>query len=93
MSGHQFTLELLQGNDRHCIELLHMSRDSFVRLCTHFRVKGWLKDSKHVSFEEKMAMFFMMLSHNQRYVVIKNRFQHSTQTIHQFFHEVLAKIV
>ncbi|GJY42063.1 Myb/SANT-like domain, harbinger transposase-derived nuclease domain protein [Tanacetum coccineum] len=89
MPGHQFTLELLQGNDRHCVELLRMSRDSFIHLCTHFRVKEWLKDSKHVSVEEKMAM----LCHNQRYVVIKNRFQHSTQTIHKFFHEELAKMV
>ncbi|GJX29488.1 Myb/SANT-like domain, harbinger transposase-derived nuclease domain protein [Tanacetum coccineum] len=93
MSGHQFTLELLQGNDRQCVELLRMSRDSFIRLCTHFSVKEWLKDSKHVSVEEKMAMFLMMLGHNQRYVVIKNKFQHSTQTIHKFFHEVLAKMV
>ncbi|GJS84421.1 hypothetical protein Tco_0750962, partial [Tanacetum coccineum] len=61
MSGRQFTLELLQGNDRQCVELLRMSRDSFISLCTHFRVKEWLKDSKHVSVEEKMAMFFMML--------------------------------
>ncbi|GJU49594.1 putative nuclease HARBI1 [Tanacetum coccineum] len=37
MSGHQFTLELLQGNDRQRIELLRMSHDSFIRLCTHFR--------------------------------------------------------
>ena len=70
-----------------------MSRDSFIRLCTHFRVREWLKDSKHVSVEEKMAMFLMMLGHNQWYVVIKNKFQHSTQTIHKFFHEVLAKMV
>ncbi|GJR69219.1 hypothetical protein Tco_0015284 [Tanacetum coccineum] len=66
MSGRQFTLELLQGNDRQCVELLRMSRDSFIRLCTHFRVKEWLKDSKHVSVEDKMAMFFIMLGHNQR---------------------------
>lgn len=90
MSGHHFTLELLQGNDRQCIELIRMSRDSFVRLCTHLRVKGWLKDSKHISLEEKMAMFFMMLGHNQRFSVIKRRFQHSKQTIHKYFHEVLA---
>lgn len=89
MSGHQFTLELLEGNDRQCIELLRMSRDSFVRLCSHFKVKGWLKDSKHISVEEKMAMFLMMLGHNQRYVVIKRRFQHSKQTIHKYFYEVL----
>ncbi|KAJ0488731.1 putative harbinger transposase-derived nuclease domain-containing protein [Helianthus annuus] len=93
MSGHHFTSELLQGNDRQCIELLRMSRDSFVRLCTHFRVKGWLKDSKHISLEEKMAMFLMMLGHNQCFSVIKRRFQHSKQTIHKYFHEVLATMM
>ncbi|KAL4562191.1 hypothetical protein LXL04_034389 [Taraxacum kok-saghyz] len=52
-----------------------------------------LKYSKHVSVEEKMAMFLMMIGHNQRYVVIKRRFQHSKQTIHKFFHEVLDKMM
>ncbi|KAL4580027.1 hypothetical protein LXL04_016201 [Taraxacum kok-saghyz] len=31
--------------------------------------------------------------HNQRYVIIKRRFQHSKQTIHKFFHEVLGKMM
>nr|KAJ0222581.1 hypothetical protein LSAT_V11C200080510 [Lactuca sativa] len=70
-SGHQFTLELLQVTNNQCIELLRMSRDSYVRLCTHFRVKSWLKDSKHILVEEKMVMFLMMTGHNQRYVIIK----------------------
>ncbi|XP_023759415.1 uncharacterized protein LOC111907843 [Lactuca sativa] len=70
-----------------------MSRESFVQLCAHFRVNYALKDSKHVSVEEKMAMFFMMIGHNQRYVIIKRRFQHSKQTIHKFFHEVLDKML
>ena len=92
-SGHQFTLELLQGTNNQCIELLRMSCDSYVRLCTHFRVKSWLKDSKHISVEEKMAMFLMMIGHNQRYVIIKRRFQHSKQTIHKYFYEVLDKMM
>ncbi|KAK1425651.1 hypothetical protein QVD17_21006 [Tagetes erecta] len=40
MSGHEFSMELLDGNDTQCIELLRMSRDSFVRLCEHFKAKG-----------------------------------------------------
>ena len=70
-----------------------MSRDSFVRMCAHFRTNYSLKDIKHVSVEEKMAMFFMMIGHNQRYVIIKRRFQHSKQTIHKFFYEVLEKMM
>ncbi|XP_071699159.1 uncharacterized protein [Rutidosis leptorrhynchoides] len=90
MTGGLFTLQLL---DTQCVELLRMSRDSYVRLCTHFRVKGWLKDSKHLSVEEKIAMFLMMLGHNQRYVLVKRLFQHSKQTIHKYFHEVLATML
>ena len=93
MTGHQYTLELLERNPQQCNEVLRMSRDSFVRLCCHFRVHYSLQDSKHVSVEEKMAMFLMMIGHNQRYVIIKRRFQHSKQTIHKFFHEVLDKMM
>ncbi|XP_076896251.1 uncharacterized protein LOC143549161 [Bidens hawaiensis] len=40
-----------------------------------------------------MAMFFMMLGHNQRFSVVKRRFQHSKQTIHKYFHEVLSRMM
>ncbi|KAL7617295.1 hypothetical protein Lser_V15G00779 [Lactuca serriola] len=93
MTGHEFTLELLHRNPLQCVEVLRMSRESFVRLCAHFRVNYALNDSKHVLVEEKMAMFFMMIGHNQRYVIIKRRFQHSKQTVHKFFHEVLDKML
>ncbi|XP_052622672.1 uncharacterized protein LOC128127962 [Lactuca sativa] len=93
MTGHEYTLELLHRNRLQCVEVLRMSRESFVRLCAHFRANYSLKDSKHVSVEEKMAMFFMMIGHNQRYVIIKRRFQHSKQTIHKFFYEVLEKMM
>ncbi|XP_052619593.1 uncharacterized protein LOC128125970 [Lactuca sativa] len=93
MTGHEYTLELLHRNRLQCVEVLRMSRDSFVRLCAHFRANYSLKDSKHVSVEEKMTMFFMMIGHNQRYVIIKRRFQHSKQTIHKFFYEVLDKMM
>ncbi|XP_052625019.1 uncharacterized protein LOC128132471 [Lactuca sativa] len=93
MTGHEYTLELLHRNRLQCVEVLRMSRESFVRLCAHFRANYSLKDNKHVSVEEKMAMFLMMIGHNQRYVIIKRRFQHSKQTIHKFFYEVLEKMM
>ncbi|GKB56968.1 Myb/SANT-like domain, harbinger transposase-derived nuclease domain protein [Tanacetum coccineum] len=40
MSGEQYTRDLLEGNNLQCTELLRMSRDSFVRLCVHFKEKG-----------------------------------------------------
>ncbi|GJZ56420.1 hypothetical protein Tco_0611613 [Tanacetum coccineum] len=93
MSGHQYTQELLQGNNLQCTELIRMSRDSFVRLCNHFKEKNWLRDSKHISVEEKMFIFLMIIGHNERFSVMKRRFQHSKETIHNCFHEVLDKML
>ncbi|GAV73070.1 DDE_4 domain-containing protein [Cephalotus follicularis] len=93
LSKNAYTLELLGGSDRKCIELMRMSRKAYVRLCTHFRHKLWLHDSKHVSVEEKMAMFLAIIGHNERYVVIKGMFQHSSQTIHKYFHDVLVAMM
>ncbi|KAK3189010.1 hypothetical protein Dsin_028571 [Dipteronia sinensis] len=40
-----------------------------------------------------MAMFLMIVSHNLRNRVVRNRFKHSTQTVHKCFHEVLADMM
>nr|GEU55963.1 putative harbinger transposase-derived nuclease domain-containing protein [Tanacetum cinerariifolium] len=93
MSGHQYTQELLQGNNLQCTELIRMSRDSFVRLCNHFKEKNWLRDSKHILVEEKMFIFLMITGHNEQFSVMKRRFQHSKETIHNCFHEVLDKML
>ncbi|GAV63794.1 LOW QUALITY PROTEIN: DDE_4 domain-containing protein, partial [Cephalotus follicularis] len=85
--------EILRGSDIQCIELMRMSREAYVRLCMHFRHKLWLHDSRYVSVEEKMAMFLTIIGHNERYVVIKRRFQYYSQTIHKYFHEVLAAMM
>ena len=93
LSGEKYTLELLSGSNRQCIELMRMPRDAYVRLCNHFRQNEWLKDSKHISVEEKIAMFLTIIGHNERFVVIKRRFQHSSQTVHKYFHEVLEAMM
>ena len=36
-----------------------------------------------------MAIFLHVISHNDRFIKVKRRFQHSTQTVHKYFHEVL----
>ena len=80
---------ILNGNAVHCLEILRMNMQAFLRICEHFKNKTWLKDSSYIKVEEKMAMFLMTLNHNVRNRVTKKRFNHSTQTIHHYFHEVL----
>ncbi|KAK9053692.1 hypothetical protein SSX86_024766 [Deinandra increscens subsp. villosa] len=68
---------------------MRMSRDAYVLLCNHFRQRNWLHSSRSITFEEKMAMFFILIGHNERMRMVKRRFQHSTETIHRCFYEVL----
>ena len=89
LSGHAYTQELLGGSNTQCQELIRMSRDAYIQLCNHFKERSWLHDSRYVSVEEKIAIFLTIIGHNERFRMIKRRFQHSTQTIHSCFHEVL----
>ncbi|KAL6351169.1 hypothetical protein AAG906_031755 [Vitis piasezkii] len=82
-TGSLFIQELLNGSSSTCYELMRMEKHGFISLC-HI---------KHLNVEEKMAMFLMTISHNLRNRLIKNRFQHSSQTIHKYFHEVLVAMV
>ncbi|KAJ9538368.1 hypothetical protein OSB04_031101 [Centaurea solstitialis] len=77
MSGHPYTQELLHGPSIQCQELMRMSREAYILLCDHSKQKGWVKDGRYVCVEEKMA------------IVIKRRFQRSTETVHNCFHDVL----
>ncbi|KAJ9564195.1 hypothetical protein OSB04_000161 [Centaurea solstitialis] len=43
--------------------------------------KNWVKDSRYVSIEEKMAMFLTMIGHNERYRVIKRMFEFAKEMV------------
>ena len=70
-----------------------MSRDAYVLLCDHFKERNWLQNSRTITVEEKMAIFLMIIGHNERLRMVKRRFQHSTQTIHKCFHEVRRAMI
>ena len=89
MPEYAYTLELLEGSSTQCQEMMRMSRIAYIQLCKHFKQRGWLQDSRYSMVEEKMTIFLHVISHNDRFLKVKRRFQHSTQTIHKYFHEVL----
>ena len=80
-----FIQELFDGSSNTCYELMGMEKYGFISLCHMFQEKIWLVDNKHLNVEEKMVMFFMTISQNLQNQLIKNRFQHSSQTIHKYF--------
>ncbi|KAJ0957953.1 putative Myb/SANT-like domain, harbinger transposase-derived nuclease domain-containing protein [Helianthus annuus] len=93
LTGHEYTQELLHGTSTQCHEMMRLSRDAFILLCNHFKQKNWVQSSRSISLEEKLAMFFMVIGHNERFRMVKRRFQHSTETIHRCFHEVLKAMM
>ena len=70
-----------------------MEQHVFRRLCMYFREKMLLKDSKYVSVEEQLAMFMMVIAHAHMNRVIQDRFQHSRETIHRHFRQVLIAMM
>ena len=93
LKGFAYVQEILNGNPTHCLKILRMNKQAFLRICEHFKNKTWLKDNRYIKVEEKMAMFLMTLNHNVRNRVTKRRFNHSTQTINHYFHEVLEAML
>lgn len=93
LTGNAYTQELLNGSNTQCIELMRLPREAYILLCNHFKQKNWLQNSRNISVEENMAIFLTIIGHNERFRMVKRRFQHSTQTIHACFHEVLRAMM
>ncbi|XP_074348641.1 uncharacterized protein LOC141687308 [Apium graveolens] len=89
LPGYAYTSELLNGSNTQCQDMMRLSRVAYIELCNLFKERGWVQGSRYSTVEEKIAMFLHVISHNDRFIKIKNRFQHSTQTAHKYFHEVL----
>jgi hypothetical protein len=80
---------IYHSDDRRCVELLRMRRAPFFQLCDLFRNEGLLKDSINNNIEERVAMFLLVVGHNQRFRVLKPAFRRSLETISRYFQEVL----
>ncbi|XP_074378687.1 uncharacterized protein LOC141720238 [Apium graveolens] len=69
--------------------MMRLSRVAYIQLCDLFKQRSWVKDSRNATAEEKIAIFLHVICHNDLFIKVKNRFQHSTETPHRYFHEVL----
>ena len=93
LTGYGHIQIILNGNPIICHQLLRMEQHVFRRLCMYFREKMLLKDSKYVPVEEQLAMFMMVIAHAHTNRVIQDRFQHSGETIHRHFRQVLIAMM
>ncbi|GKE97454.1 hypothetical protein Tco_0020805 [Tanacetum coccineum] len=53
---------------------------------------GLMKDFRIVSVEEALAMSLRILGHGTRQIMVSDRFQHSTGTVHYWFKKVLRAL-
>ena len=83
------------GHHARLLENCRMDVDTFLRLCTILRDGGYIDDNphRHVSVEEAVCMFLVVISHDQRQRVIAERFQHSLETINRNVRRVIRAIV
>ncbi|XP_059639565.1 protein ALP1-like [Cornus florida] len=91
LQGEAYVMEILNGHREKCYENFRMYPKVFRTLTSTLKGIG-LKDSKFLAVYEQVAIFLLILSHNQRNRVVAERFQHSTETISRHFHAVLHAI-
>ncbi|KAL8531311.1 hypothetical protein ACS0TY_008074 [Phlomoides rotata] len=85
--------EMVDLSDDDCKDMLRMDRRAFARLCHILSNVGGLKNSKHVTVKEKVAMFLYILAHHTKNRAVKFQFKRSGQTISKHFHGVLQSVI
>lgn len=92
LTGHNYVIELMNGHAGRCFDMLRMEPPVLQELCEQLKEKTGLKDSRYVTALEQLAIFLLVLSHNESNRVVAERFQHSGETISKYFNLVLKKV-
>ncbi|KAL0539375.1 hypothetical protein IC582_023586 [Cucumis melo] len=92
LRGHDYVIELLNGNDSRCFDFFRMKRITFIRFCEDLKSKTNLKSSRYLTVQEKVVIFLLIISHNESNRIATERFQHSGHTISLAFNLVLRKV-
>ncbi|KAK3193679.1 hypothetical protein Dsin_024989 [Dipteronia sinensis] len=69
-----------------------MEKHVFIKLCDRLRSYG-LTSNKGVELEEAVGMFFMTLEHGVGNIMIREKIQHSGETVSRQFGIVLKKMI
>ncbi|XP_030445514.2 uncharacterized protein LOC115668158 [Syzygium oleosum] len=93
LSGPEWIREIVYEHSDRFYEAFRMERHVFLNLCELMRAKGWLKDSRFIRIDEQVGIFLSMVCHNNSNRDLCERFQHSGQTISNYFNIVLKAII
>uniref|UniRef100_A0A0A0LCZ7 DUF8040 domain-containing protein n=1 Tax=Cucumis sativus TaxID=3659 RepID=A0A0A0LCZ7_CUCSA len=70
--GHDYVIELLNGNDSRCFDCFRRRRVTFVRFCEDLKSKTNLKKaSRYLTVQEKVAIFLLIKA--SRYLTVQEK--------------------
>jgi hypothetical protein len=79
--GREYLQELLQSSPKRIYDVLRMQKDTFLELCVWLEINTELQSSQKISIQEQVAMFLWTLNYSSSNRQVKERFQHSGETI------------
>jgi hypothetical protein len=82
--GYIWVQELINGNPRRFRDVLGINKHTFFLLLRALVSASGFRDSRHVSIEEKLAIFLYAGRTNLSTRQLAERFQHSTDTISRY---------
>lgn len=93
LSGEQRTQEILESeNPRRILENMRMNRDVFFTLVDLIKTRALLPPRQRLSTEHQVHIFLHMVTHRISNRDAQETFQHSGETIHRVFHNVLRAL-
>jgi hypothetical protein len=90
--GQDWMNEILNGHSVRCMNVFRMDPTLFIQLCEDLQSKYGLQPSKRMTVVEKVGIFVYTLAMGASNRDVRERFQHSGETISRAFHEVLEAI-
>lgn len=83
---------IYNGFSDSCVTYVRMRSGAFIKLANIMREKNLLKDSRHVTVEEQLAMTLNILGHKTKNRMIRSHFIRSGETLSRYFNKVLEAI-
>lgn len=90
IQGDQYIIGILNGHTQNCKDLFRMEVPTFRTLCSLLCGNHLLFDFRiSMTFEEFVVMSCLLVCHAQGQRIVRDRFQHSSQTINKYMRRVM----
>ncbi|XP_020263598.1 uncharacterized protein LOC109839529 [Asparagus officinalis] len=83
---------IFEGYSDSCQNFVRMRPGAFMKLATLMRKQQLLKDSRHITVEEQLAISLNILGHKSKNRMMRTQFIRSGDTVSKYFNRVLEAI-